>query len=259
MTADELVHLSADAGVATVTLDSPPNRNALSRRLVAELHAALTEACDDQQVRVLVLTGTGPVFCSGADLKEQRAGGGPGLVGLPDVLTLLMDGPKPSVARVNGPARAGGLGLLAACDLTVAPTTATFGFSEVRLGVVPAVISVPCLRRVEPRAAREYFLTGETFDGVRAEQIGLLNRAVPADELDDAIEAYVGMLVRGGPEALALTKELLRTVPELSVEEGLRRMGELSAARFASAEGQEGIAAFQEKRDPVWMPPARRG
>lgn len=257
MEQDELVHVEVGDGVATLTLDSPDNRNALSRRLVEQLQAAL-EVSADPAVRVVVLTGAGPVFCSGADLKEQQAAGGRGLVGLPDVLTTLLDSPLPVVARVNGAARAGGLGLLSACDIAVGLTAASFGFSEVRLGVVPALISVPVLRRVDRRAAREYFLTGDTFDGRVAAGIGLLDRAVEPEQLDDAVERYVDMLVRGGPQALALTKQVLRTVPGLPFTDALQAMAELSAERFASDEGQEGIAAFAGKRDPAWVPAGRR-
>ncbi|GAA3411926.1 hypothetical protein GCM10018952_22600 [Streptosporangium vulgare] len=143
---------------------------------------------------------------------------------------------------------------MAACDFAIAPDSASFAFSEVRLGVVPAMISVTVLRRLDPRAAAEYLLTGETFDAARAQEIGLLTRAVPEEELDATVAHYTGMLLRGGPEALALTKQLVRTVPELSVEEGMRQMAELSARRFTSAEGQEGIAAFMEKRPASWIP-----
>jgi methylglutaconyl-CoA hydratase len=235
-----------------VTLDSPHNRNALSRALVEQLHAALTGALDDDGVRVVVLTGAGPVFCSGADLKEQRAGGAPGAVGLPEVLTLILESAKPVVARVNGAARAGGLGLIAACDLAVGPATATFGFSEVRIGVAPAIIAVPCLRRMDRRAARELFLTGEPFDGVRAQQAGLLDRAVDDGELDAAVDALVQQLGRSAPEAVAVTKQLLRDVPGPHLQEDFRRMTAVSAERFGSAEAREGIAALLEKRDPAW-------
>ncbi|MFD0887530.1 enoyl-CoA hydratase-related protein, partial [Streptosporangium algeriense] len=149
---------------------------------------------------------------------------------------------------------AGGLGLVAACDFAIAPDTASFAFTEVRLGVVPAMIAVTVLRRLDPRAAAEYFLTGETFDAARAQEIGLLTRAVPEERLDETVAHYTGMLLRGGPEALALTKRLVREVPALSFEEGARRMAELSAQRFTSAEGQEGIAAFMQKRAPSWVP-----
>ena len=134
-----LVRAATDAGITTLTLDSPANRNALSTPLMRELLDGLAAALTDPAVRVVVLSHTGPVFCSGADLKEQRAGGGPPVVGLPDILTLVMQGPLPVVARVNGAARAGGLGLIAACDLSIGLTSATFGFSEVRIGVAPAL------------------------------------------------------------------------------------------------------------------------
>ncbi|MCK2217216.1 enoyl-CoA hydratase-related protein [Actinomadura sp. ATCC 31491] len=251
-----LVHRDLKDGVATVTLDSPHNRNALSTRLLADLRDALTWALAEPSCRVVVLTATGTVFCSGADLKEQRAAEGrpaaPVTAALPEIFTLLWDSPKPVVCRLNGTARAGGLGLVASCDFAVAPLTASFAFTEVRLGVVPAMIAVPVLRRLGGRAAAEYLMTGEVFDAARAAEIGLLSRAVPEEELDAAVAHYADLLVKGGPEALAITKRLVREVPGLPFGEGLRRMTELSAERFASEEGQEGIAAFWEKRPPRW-------
>lgn len=250
-----LVHRELADGVATVTLDSPANRNALSRRLLAELAEHLRWALAEPGARVIVLTGTGRVFCSGADLKEQRGDAdAPVTASFPEIMTLLWESPKPVICRLNGTARAGGLGLVAACDFAIAPDTASFAFTEVRLGVVPAMISVPVLRRLDPRSAAEYFLTGEVFDAATAARIGLLTRAVPEDELDATVRHYAGMLARGGPEALAITKRLVREVPAVSFEEGLRRMSELSAERFTSAEGQEGIAAFMDKRPPKWVP-----
>ncbi len=252
-----LVRGSLAKGVATVTLDSPPNRNALSTRLLNDLKERLTWALAEPECRVIVLTATGTVFCSGADLKEQRAAegkpGAPVTASLPEIFTLLWESPKPVVCRLNGTARAGGLGLVASCDFAVAPLTASFAFTEVRLGVVPAMISVPVLRRLDSRAAAEYFLTGEVFDAARAAEIGLVSRAVPEEELDAAVAHYTDLLVKGGPEALAITKRLVREVPALPFEEGLRRMTELSAERFTSEEGQEGIAAFWEKRPPKWI------
>ncbi|MFI7614624.1 enoyl-CoA hydratase-related protein [Nonomuraea terrae] len=254
-----LVHKDLAAGVATITLDSPPNRNALSVRLLADLADRLAWALAEPEARVVVLTATGKVFCSGADIKEQRAGDGrpdaPVTASLPEILRTLWESPKPVICRLNGTARAGGLGLVAACDFAIAPLTASFAFTEVRLGVVPAMISVPVLRRVGARAAADYFLTGEVFDAARAAEIGLLSRAVPEEELDATVARYAEMLTKGGPEALAITKRLVREVPQLSFGEGLRRMTELSAERFTSEEGQEGIAAFMEKRSPTWVPP----
>ena len=252
MTDTPLVRTERRGPTAVVVLDSPANRNALSRALVSQLHAALADAIADDGVRVVVLTGAGPVFCSGADLKEQAAGGAPGLVGLPEVLTLLMQGPKPVVARVNGAARAGGVGLLAACDLAVGLAGATFAFSEVRIGVAPAVISVPCLRRMDLRAARELFLTGEPFDGRRALEAGLLDRAVDDDQLDEAVDDLVAQLALGAPQAVAATKRLLGEVPGESLADDFRRMAALSAERFGSDEAREGMSAFREKRRPSW-------
>lgn len=249
-----LVRVERRAGAAVVTLDSPHNRNALSRALLEQLHGALVEAGQDPDVRVVVLTGAGPVFCSGADLKEQRAGGGPPVVGLPDILTLVMQGPLPVVARVNGAARAGGLGLIAACDLSVGLADATFGFSEVRIGVAPAIIAVPCLRRMPRQAARELFLTGEPFGGARAQQVGLLDRAVADDELDATVDGLVAQLVRGAPGALAATKALLDDLPGDDLAADLRRMESLSVERFGSDEAREGIAALLDKRTPSWVP-----
>ncbi|MDR2988427.1 MAG: enoyl-CoA hydratase/isomerase family protein [Nocardiopsaceae bacterium] len=251
-----LVRATSSGGVATITLDSPYNANALSTALLTQLRAALDAAVSDPAVRVVVLTGAGKVFCAGADLKEARInpGGAPGL--MTGVLELLWSSSKPVVCRVNGAARAGGIGLVAACDIAVASERASFAFSEVRIGVVPAVISVPCLRRIPSRAAAEYVLTGETVDARRAAEIGLLTRAVSAEDLDAEVDRYVGMLLRGAPGALAGTKDLLRDVPAEGFAAGLRTMSELSARFFASDEAKEGIAAFAAKRDPAWIEPA---
>lgn len=250
----ELVHLDVAAGVATITLDSPDNRNALSAQLRRELLAHLDAAIADDAVRVLVLTHTGRVFCAGMDLKESRGAGAQsqGVGEFPAILTRIGESPKPVVARVAGPARAGGVGIVAACDIAVAAQEATFAFSEVRIGVVPAVISVTVLPRLLPRAAHELFLTGETFDAARAVAIGLVNAAVPADGLDAEVARYVEMLRLGAPGALAATKEMLRTP---GAADRFAAMLELSAGFFAGAEGQEGMRAFAEKRPPAWAVP----
>ena len=248
----DLVRTAQAGEVATITLDSPANRNALSSGLLIELHAALAGALSEAGVRVLVLTGAGPAFCSGADLKESRTSPAAAPELFPRVLQLIWDSPKPIVCRVNGSARAGGIGLIAACDIAVAAQSATFAFSEVRIGATPAIIAVTCLRRMEPRAAAEYFLTGEAFGAQRAAEIGLLTRAVPEAELDDQTGRYAGLLLRGAPGALEATKTVLREAGTLPVADGLARMAKLSAGRFASAEAQEGMAAFAEKRDPSW-------
>ncbi|MEU0555227.1 enoyl-CoA hydratase-related protein [Dactylosporangium maewongense] len=252
-----LVRSQTAHGVATVTLDSPANRNALSTALIEELLAALAAATADDTVRVVVLTHTGPVFCSGADLKETAAAfgsGKPPINRLGEVLTAIWECPKPVVARLTGPARAGGLGLIAAADIAVCSLEATFAFSEVRIGVIPAVISATVLPRLSPRAAAELFLTGATFDGARAREIGLVTAAVAADQVDEAVSAFVASLVRGAPGALRGTKELLRRRKADTFRDELAAMTELSVSYFGSAEGIEGIMAFRDKRDPNWIP-----
>lgn len=250
----ELVHLDVAAGVATITLDSPANRNALSAQLRRELLDHLATALGDDAVRVVVLSHTGRVFCSGMDLKETRGAGvgEQGVNEVPRILSTIWDSPKPVVARVAGPARAGGVGLVSACDIAVAATDATFAFSEVRIGVVPAVISVTVLPRLLARAAHELFLTGETFDAARAVTVGLINSAVPAEGLDAEVARYAEMLRLGAPGALAATKEMLRAERPPGMADRFAEMQELSAAYFTGEEGQEGMAAFAEKRKPSW-------
>lgn len=257
----DLVHLAVEAGTATITLDSPDNRNALSSRLRRELLGHLDSVFADDGVRVVVLTHTGSVFCSGMDLRESRGSATEeqGVQELPRILESLWNSPKPVIARLAGPARAGGVGIVAACDIAVGARAghdtkgATFAFTEVRIGVVPALISVVVLPRLTARAAHELLLTGEVFDADRAAAIGLINAAVDLDDLDGAVERYRRMLTRGGPRALAATKDLLRRSPAPTVREDFEAMLELSAEFFASEEGQEGMVAFAEKRDPAWV------
>lgn len=253
----ELVHLDVAAGVATITLDSPGNRNALSAQLRRELLAHLDTAIADDDARVVVLAHTGRVFCAGMDLKESRGAGaaGQGVNEFPAILERIWGSPKPVVAKVAGPARAGGVGLVAACDIAVAAHEATFAFSEVRIGVVPAVISVTVLPRLLPRAAHELFLTGEVFDAARAVAVGLVNAAVPAEGLDAEVARYAEMLRQGAPGALAATKELLRAPRPGTTADRFAAMQELSATFFAGDEGQEGMRAFAEKRPPRWVTP----
>ncbi|GIF26440.1 methylglutaconyl-CoA hydratase [Actinoplanes tereljensis] len=253
----DLVRSATAAGVTTVTLDSPANRNALSTPLMTQLLDALGAALTDSAVRVVVLSHTGPVFCSGADLKETAEAREAGRVPaekLADVLAALWEFPKPVVARVGGPARAGGLGLIAAADIAVCAREATFAFTEVRLGVIPAVISATVLPRLTPRAATELYLTGNVFDGTRAAEVGLVTAAVPAEGLDAAVAGYCTALVQGGPLALAGTKQLLRRTPEASIRAELAGLAERSGGYFRSAEGREGVTAFREKRPAAWVP-----
>jgi methylglutaconyl-CoA hydratase len=256
----ELVHLEIAEGVATVTLDSPANRNALSARLRGELRARLETAIKADDARVVVLTHTGTVFCAGMDLKESRGSSAAdqGVQDFPDIMRMIWESPTPVIARLTGPARAGGVGLVAACDLAVAAESVTFAFSEVRIGVVPAVISVPLVPQVQPAALYELFLTGEPFGAGRAAEIGLITRAVPAESVDAEVARYAEMLQLGAPGALAATKALLRGPSTRTMADDLAAMTSFSAERFASEEGQEGIRAFVEKRPPSWVSAAQK-
>lgn len=249
----DLVRTRTASSVRTITLDSPRNANALSARLLTQLTAALDGAMTDADVRVVVLTGAGRVFCAGADLKETRTSPTGAAPLMADVIKRLWHSQKPVICRVNGAARAGGIGLIAACDIAIAAEQATFAFSEVRIGVIPAVISVPCLRRMPSRAAAEYFLTGEVFHALRAVDLGLVTKAVTSEDLDAETQRYVDLLLRAAPGALAGTKDILRDVLTDDVADGLAKMSELSARYFASDEAREGMTAFAEKRDPSWV------
>lgn len=253
----ELVHLDVSNGVATITLDSTPNRNALSRQLTDELYRHLQSALVDDAVRVIVLTAAGTVFCSGADLKEQRSANearqlsGPG--GLVPILEAIWHSPKPVIARVNGAARAGGIGLVAVCDIAVAVETATFAINEVRIGVIPAIISVVLLPKLGMAKSMELFLTGEAFDAPEAVRIGLLNASAPADRLDAAVDHYINGILKGAPGALAGAKQLVRDLPGMPLEDAFRTMTARSAEFFASDDAREGMTAFAEKRPPRWQ------
>lgn len=249
-----LIKLSHAGGITRVVLDSPANRNALSTALMRELLTALSEIAVDDQARVVVLDHTGPVFCSGADLAETAKAASTGEMPanvMGDILAAVAECPKPVIAVVRGPARAGGVGLIAAADLAVCADTATFAFSEVRLGVIPALISSTVLPRLSPRVAAELFLTGDVFDGAKAAASGLVNAAVPADGIDAVVDGWCSSLVRGAPRALAATKQLLRRNPTLA---DINELSALSLEFFSSAEGREGVSAFREKRDPAWIP-----
>lgn len=256
----ELVHLNVAGGVGTITLDSTANRNALSRQLLEELTSHLHSAIADAAVRVVVLTGSGTVFCSGADLKEQRAANeaeqksGPG--GLVPVLEAMWHSPKPIVGRINGAARAGGLGLVAACDVAVAVETASFAVNEVRIGVIPGIISVVLVPKLGMAKSMELFLTGEPFGAPEAARIGLITASAPVEDFDAVVDGYVVSILKGAPSALAGAKRLVRDVPGMPMHEAFEAMSERSALFFASPEAREGMTAFAEKRPPSWQQPS---
>lgn len=246
-------------GIATITLDRAEAKNRLDAESMELLLEHLGSTADDEAVRAVVLTGSGTTFCSGADLAGAVAATSGGFAsggtsGLVDVLVAMLDHPKPIIARVQGHVAGGGNGLVAACDIAVASADARFAFSEVRVGVAPAIISVVCLQVMHRRDAQELLLTGERVSAERVRAAGLVTQVVEADGLDAAVAAYVDQLCLGGPEAVARTKELLRRVPALTRDEAFAWTAEVSAGLFTSTEAREGMTAFLEKRKPEWAP-----
>ncbi|MFI5533832.1 enoyl-CoA hydratase family protein [Kitasatospora sp. NPDC051853] len=242
---------TADA-VTTLELDSPHNRNALSTRLMAELTQGLADAAADPGVRAVVLGHTGKVFCAGADLSEAT-GDDPtvGPRGLVDLQRAIVDCPKPVVAAVDGHVRAGGLGLLGAADLVVAGPQSTFAFTEVRLGLAPAVISLPLRPKLDPRAASRYYLTGETFDAAEAARIGLVTEA--AEDVAAALKVFLDAFRLCSPQGLAETKKLANAGVVASFEQDAEERVTQSARLFGSPEAQEGMRAFLERRPAPWV------
>lgn len=242
-------------GGAWIRLNRPEKRNALSAMLITEVHDHLQAANQDDAVRCVVITGNGPGFCSGADLKDDRGlpAGRDQAVTYPELLTAIQDSPKPVIAAINGPAFAGGLGMVAACDIAVTVDVAQFSFSEVRIGVIPAIIAVVCLPKLGTHHGMKLFLTGERFDGNQAVEMGLVHRAVPAGDLVASVQEEIDMIRLGGPNAVIECKKLVRQVPQLSREDGFALTAPWSAEMFGSEEGAEGMAAFREKRNAHWI------
>jgi enoyl-CoA hydratase/carnithine racemase len=237
--------------VATITLDSQHNRNALSRQLLGDLHRSLDEA-EAADVRAIVLTHRGPAFCAGADLKERASAGSAPADSSPFVgaLERLMDATCPTIAAVNGAVRAGGIGLMASCDLVVVHDSTTFALTEVRIGVAPAIIAVPILRRVPASLIAAAMLTGEAFDAHAARQMGLVTH-VSGDVVSTVDDLCDGIL-QGAPAAVAATKRVLHTVPGMERGAAFASMASLSNEMFNGADAAEGMAAFAEKRRPSW-------
>lgn len=242
-------------GVVRVTLNRPELRNAFDDELISEATELFQSLAGDASARVVVLAGAGKAFCAGADLNwmgrmvrftlEENARDAAALATLFRVVDTC---PKPVVARVQGAALGGGTGLLAVCDVVVAAEGTLVGTTEVRLGIVPAVISPFVVRKIGESAARVWFTTGERFDAREALRVGLVHRVVPEAELDGAVAAVVSSLLSGGPEAIGVAKRLAQTVGTLPLPEAIPETVRLIAERRVSAEGQEGMAAFLGKR-----------
>ena len=257
---NEPVIVSQAGGVLSVALNRPEQHNALNPAIMAALTEVFAGLPGRDDVRVVVLTGHGRSFCAGADLAfmraaadytfEQNVADGQAIF---DLMLAVDHCPQPVVGRVNGAAIGGGAGLVSCCDIVVAAERATFGFSEARLGIVPAVISPFVLARIGPGHARELFLTGERFDARRAQAVGLVNHVVPEAELDAAVAERVAQLLQAAPGAQAAVKELIHTVAFRPAENMREYTAETIARRRASDEGREGMSAFLEKRKPRWQ------
>ncbi len=272
---DKLVGYAVDGHLARLTLDSPHNRNALSGTLVGQLHQGLRDAAADPAVRAVVLGHTGGTFCAGADLSEASGGdprgdrerGAAGRSGSPPsafeqaadrareltaLLRAIVESPLPVIAAVDGHVRAGGMGLVAACDIAVAGPHSTFALTEARIGVAPAIISLTLLPKITARAAARYYLTGEKFDAAEAAAIGLISLA--ADDVDAAVAALAEQLGRGSPQGLAASKALTTAAVLAAFDRDAERLSVESARLFVSDEAREGMLAFLQKRPPPWVP-----
>ncbi|MEO6968292.1 MAG: enoyl-CoA hydratase-related protein [Rhodanobacteraceae bacterium] len=259
---DHPIQLERRDALVKIVLNRPRVHNAFDDALIAALHAALEEMAGDESVRVLVLTGAGKSFSAGADLnwmrgmaqaseKANRADS----LRLAALMHTLNFFPKPTIARVNGAAYGGGVGLIAACDIAIGVEGAKFSLSEVKLGLVPAVISPYVIAAIGARHARRLFISGEVFDAVHATRIGLLHETVPAAELDAAVERTRHFLMKGGPIAQREAKQLVLPTAGVTRESAEiidRQNAELIARLRVSPEGQQGLAAFLEKRAPQW-------
>lgn len=257
-----MLKMERSGPVMRLTMDRPEVRNALGTELLADLADALDQVESDASVRVVVLTGAGKVFSAGADLSSMKTQSKASAddnrnnaLEMGAVFHRVFSFPKPVVARVPGPAIGGGVGLMAACDIVIAAESAFFSFSEVRLGIVPALISPFCIRRLGASVARRLFLTGEKFTAEIAARYGLVDEVAADPDLDRAVERSVGSLLRGGPLALAEAKRLVDKVSDLTLEEALPYTADTLARVRASEEAREGVSAFLEKRRARWAPP----
>lgn len=245
-----LVRLDSGGGVATITLDSPHNKNALSQQFTGELLSCVEAAGADDAVRVVVIRSAIDVFCSGADLSEATTVGMEvGARRMVEVQRAIVACPKPVVARVAGPVRAGGIGIVAAADIGICSTSASFALTEVRLGLAAATISLTVLPRLSDRAASWTFLTGDRFDGAEAARIGLVTRAVSVEDLDDAVAEVVAALLKGAPQGLRETKMLVNAALLADIDARGNDLAALSASLFASDAAQEAMRAFLTRRN----------
>jgi enoyl-CoA hydratase len=252
-----VVHYSVEGPVARLTLDSPDNRNALSTALVSQLRQGLCDAADDSSVRAVVLTHTGRTFCAGADLSEASGGDPAETVAhnarqLTSVLRAILELPQPVIGAIDGHVRAGGLGLVGACDIVVAGRNSTFALTEARIGVAPSIISLTLLPKMSARAAGRYFVTGEKFGADEAAEMGLVTVAVVADDVGATVSELTAEIAKGSPQGLAASKALT-TAPILDAfDQHAEALTRQSVELFVSDEAREGMLAFLQKRRPNW-------
>lgn len=247
---DELVHYEVAEDVATITLDSPHNRNALSRQLLTELVGHLESAADDDTVKVVLLRSADRVFCSGADLTEVSTGDAPseGVKAIVRLQRLIATLPKPVVVELKGPVRAGGLGIVGAADLVVAAESVTFALTEVRLALAPSVISLSLLTRFTSRAAADLFLTGRTFTAAEAVDVGLITKVIPDEHLAEGVGAVLDDLRKGYPQGHRETKLLLNHDLVARIDALGDEVAAQSARLFGSDQAREAILAFLNKK-----------
>lgn len=255
------ISLSHQGAVCIITLNRPQVHNALNNTLIYELYDAFEKLKDESDIRVIVITGNGQSFCAGADLKwlkdvmkysyEQNYEES---LKLAELMLLIYTHPKPTIARINGSAIGGGVGLMSVCDILISADSAQFGLSEVKIGLVPAVISPFVIDRIGHANTRELFITGERINAQRALEIGLVNKVVSNHEIDKTVNQVIQQILANGPEAIKTVKELIFKVPHLNFPEITEYTAQLIATLRTSPEGQEGMTAFLEKRKPNWIP-----
>ncbi|KPJ54228.1 hypothetical protein AMJ39_01380 [candidate division TA06 bacterium DG_24] len=248
--------------VGRILLNRPEIHNAFNDVMITELLEVLSRLASDEDVRVVVLTGSGKSFCAGADLHWMKAvkdysydENVADALELSKLLYAIYSLPKPTIARVNGAAIGGGTGFVSTCDMAIAAETAKFSFSEVKIGVVPACISPYVVRKVGEGTCREFFLTGKRLTAAEVEQAGLVNRVVPVEQLDAAVDDLIKELLSSGPHALGVCKDLLENVPSMSLEDAQLYTAKILATLRMGDEGQEGMSAYFDKRKPQWASP----
>ena len=257
----QAIRISAQGGIATVVLSRPDVRNAFNDEVIAELSQAFIQLGDDPQVRAIVLMAEGPAFCAGADLNwmrrmadYSREENEQDAEKLAFMLRTIYECPKPTIARVQGDVYAGGMGLVACCDMAVSVDTANYCLSEVKLGLIPATIGPYVIRAMGPRASHRYFLTAERFSAAEARRIGFVHEVVPADQLDATVSTWVQALLAASPNAIKECKKLVqyvadRDITRLLIDHTVKAIADIRA----SDEGKKGVQSFLNKRKPAWV------